>query len=87
VDVCNGADAILGAKKKVATVEGDVEVDVAAGTQPNSKIRLEVRELDSRSDRVSFHDFIRIRRWRGTRRWTWPRGHSPTPRSDSRYAN
>lgn len=43
--MCNGADAILGAKKKVATVEGDVEVDVAAGTQPNSKIRLEVREL------------------------------------------
>jgi hypothetical protein len=33
---------------------GDVEVDVAAGTQPNSKIRLEVRERQSGSDRAFF---------------------------------
>lgn len=40
---CWFIDAILGAKKKVSTVDGDVEVEVAAGTQPNAKIRLDVR--------------------------------------------
>lgn len=40
---CWFVDAILGSKKKVSTVDGDVEVEVAAGTQPNAKIRLDVR--------------------------------------------
>jgi molecular chaperone DnaJ len=34
------ADAILGTKKQVATVDGDVEVEVGAGTQPNTRITL-----------------------------------------------
>ena len=44
-------DAILGTKISVRTIDGNVELVIPAGTQPNTKMRLKSQGVETRTGR------------------------------------
>jgi molecular chaperone DnaJ len=54
------ADAALGSKREVETLNGKVDLNIPAGVQPNAKLRLKGRGVKDHKGRTGDH-FVRIR--------------------------